>query len=902
MLWLLAAVLSANPPSWAEDCGLEPPGAAVAPVLPKPYEVPWYPQDPPLVRSERRSAARTASTPTAGFQQQGALAGKVIYLSAGHGFTWEAGSINGWRTQRPTTNEIVEDLVSTETVHQYLVPMLLNAGAQVVTVREADLNPNLVIVDDGSAGYVETGSGFSDSSLPGWGPPVLPMPTGINPFTLAKNRLMDAAPTATASATYTATFPADGYYNVYVSYTQFTARVTDAHYIVKHAGGDSHFRVNQRRHGGTWILIGRFYFRKGTRASLVVQNDSKDTGNVSLDAVRFGGGMGLIDRGGGVSGRPRFEESARYHAQYAGAPATVYDNSDTDHNDDVSTRSRFAAWMHEPGEDAVYLSWHTNAFNGSAVGTDLYVYGPNPVDGTYNFTGTVGSDKLAQFLHTELINDIRASTGWNKPTWQDRGIHSAYFGELNPAHNSEMPSVLMEIAFHDNATDATQLKEPAFRYLATRAIAQGIIRFFADKDGVAPQFPPEPPTHVAALNQGQGLVKVQWRAPAADTQGVWGAAPTKYRVYQSADGLAWDDGTDVAGTSFTAPLVGGVARYFRVAAMNSGGESFPSEVVGARSGSPRVMVINAFDRLEASMVVKRDNLSAYTLGNVLRILLWKMNDASYVARWGDAIDSAQLGFDSATSLAVTSGDAPLNGYAVVGFMAGRGHPGAAGPLAAEIAALGAGRPMIFTGGSALRTLAMGTAAEQGFLSSVLRVGVTAAVNTQATVNLSGFLAGVPALTLDDGSGGSYETGTTDVTNVTGGAALIATYPGGLGAALAADKTQVTFGFPFEAITSGAERRAVMTRVLQYFDVQPDGGAVIPDAGVVVPDAGQPMPDAGVVEPPDAGSAPDVTLGLLPTDYTGAPIKNCGCASGGPLAAVALLGLIRLLFRGRRARY
>ena len=899
MLFLLAAsLLAADPPSWADDCGLEPPGSYVpSPVGPKPYEQRWYPQDPPGVRKERNTGPRALSAPTASFKEQGALAGKVIYLSAGHGFTWVE-TLNAWRTQRGTTNEIVEDLVSTETVHQFLVPMLLNAGAQVITVRESDWNPNLVIVDDGSPGYVETGSGFSESTLPGWGAPPSPMLTGVNPFALAKNRLMDAAPAATARATYTASFPADGYYNAYVSYAAFTSRVTDAHYIVKHSGGESHFRVNQRRHGGTWILLGRFYFKKGTSAAVVVQNDSKDTGNVSLDAVRFGGGIGNIDRGGGVSGRPHFEECSRYYVQSAGAPTTVYDYSNTDGNDDVSARSRFAAWMHEPGEDAVYLAWHTNAFNASAVGTDVYVYGPNPPDGNYTFTGVPGSDKLAQFVHTELINDIRATTGWNRPTWTDRGIHSAYFGEINPSHNSEMPSILMEIAFHDAAADATSLKEPAFRYLATRAISQGIIRFFADKDGVAPKFPPEPPTHVAAVTQPGGMVKVSWRAPAVDTQGVFGAVPTKYRLYQSADGLGWDEGVDEVGLSFTLSLPVDRARYFRVASVNAGGESFASDVVGARlpqPGGSTVMVVNAFDRLDATLG-SRDNLTSYALGQVLRIIIPKMNDASYLARWGDALDGAQVGFDSATSLAITSGDVSLAPYAMIGWMAGRGHVGGAGPSAGELTALNAhaqkGRPIFFTGTTALRSLAAGSATEKDFLLSVLRVGPTAAVNSQAAVTLEGFLAGIPALALDDGSAGAYDTGTTDITNLAPGTAIqLGKYGGGTPSALAADKKQVTFGFPFETITSRAARLEVMSRVVKYFEIE---------TGTPRPDAGE--SDAGV-DPVDGGPLPSdggtLRLGVLPREYAAAP-KGCGCSAEGALSP--LLGLALFwIFRARSAR-
>ena len=901
MLALVATLLAASPPTWVDDCGLEPPGSYVPVVVPtRPNEVPWLPGEPPLVRAEARGKfAKTASTSTANLNGQGALTGKVIYLSAGHGFTW---TVSSWQTQRPTTNEIVEDLVSTEAVHQYLVPMLLNAGAQVVTVREADLNTKMVIVDDGTAGYLETGAGFSDSSLAGWGAPPSPMLTGVNPFALAKNRLMDVTAVASASATYTANFPADGYYNVYVSYTAFTARVTDAHYTVKHAGGDTQHRVNQRHHGSTWVLLGRFYFKAGSHPALVVENDSRDTGNVSLDAVRFGGGMGLIDRGSGVSGRPRFEECSRYHAQYAGAPTSVYGNTADDHTDDVGTRSNFAAWVHEPGEDAVYLAWHTNAFNASAVGTDIYVYGPNPPDGTYNFTGVVGSDKLAQFVHTELINDIRASSGWNKPAWQDRGIHSAYFGELNPSRNNEMPSILMEIAFHDAAADATQLKEPAFRYLATRAITQGIIRYFADKDGVAPKLPPEPPTHLAALNQPGGMVKVQWHSPIVDAQGVAGAAALKYRVYQSADGLGWDNGSDVTATSFTIALPAAAARYFRVAAVNDGGESFGSEIVGARApavGGKTLLVVNAYDRLEAA-IGTHDDLSAWTLGSVLRILLWKMNDASYLARWGEAIDAARVGFDSATSLAVTSGDVALAGYGMVGWLAGRGHPGGAGPSAAEQTALKnyamSSKPLFFSGANAVGALALGSAGDQAFLSSVLRAGA-GAPNSQASVTGSDFLLGVSGLALDDGNSGAYSSAASDVLTASGSAKLIGAYPAGTGAALAADKLEVTFGFPFETIVSRPQRLDVMARVLKYFEVDTlaDGGTPpVPDAGNLT-DAGSidAGPDGGMN---DGGPLPDVTLGRLPNNYAGAPPQGCGCSSVEALSPLLALGLYRLIRR------
>lgn len=52
---------------------------------------------------------------------------------------------------------------------------------------------------------------------------------------------------------------------------------------------------------------------------VVLSNESSEHGVVCADAVRFGGGMGNITRGGKTSGLPRYLEGARYSAQWAGA-------------------------------------------------------------------------------------------------------------------------------------------------------------------------------------------------------------------------------------------------------------------------------------------------------------------------------------------------------------------------------------------------------------------------------------------------------------------------------------------------------------------------------------------------------------------------------------------------------
>lgn len=930
---LFPLVASAQSEQWPEgwevqDCGLLPPGSYTpAPVPTRPWEPFLQPGPSPLVVREVQPGIfpKAGGIPLPRFRT-GSLTGKVVYISAGHGFTW-TDTLNAWATQRGNTNNIVEDLVSTETMTQWLIPMLQNAGATVIPIRETDLNTNWAIVDNESPAYSESGATglFSDSSLAGFKPLPATIDDVYEPFTKGGNRLMDAVSgAATASATYAPNVPANGYYNVYVSYSSFTARATDAHYVVKHAGGETHFRVNQQRHGGTWVLLGRFYFKAGqnpANGAVVVMNDSTDprigtsTVNVSLDAVRFGGGMGLIARAnsGGtpaVSGRPRFEESARYGTQFNGAPyATVIDpNADhVDRTDDVRCRSRFAAWHHEAGEDAIYVAWHTNAFNGSARGTQVYAYSPNPPPAAMSaFTGTAGSDTLATAIQQEIVNDIRA--GWDA-NWQDRGAATAYFGELDPAENNEMPAVLMEIAFHDNAADAAQLKEPLFRYLVTRAISQAIIKWYAIKDGKTAVQVPEAPQAVSARNLGNGQLEIRWTAPAAGG----GGTASSYFLYASRDGLAWDDGTPTTNTTLNVTVPVGEVRYFRVSAVNAGGESFPSQAVGALSGSAAsdVLVVNAFDRFDATLG-RNENLSAWNLGTVLRIYAERMNDGTYARLHGDAVSLAGFGFDSATNDAIAAGLLNFSGYQVVDWLQGRGVTSTTfGPSASEVTAMSTffqnGGHLLISGSAIAREFAAGTTAEQQFLGGVLGAAWDGGAASGTVVpSTSAFLNGMSNLSLDNGLNGTYPVGGGDSLEPAGGFAL-ASYGTGRVSAVAYDNgtgKSVYLGFPFETVVSNNQRNNLMARILAWFGDQPipDGG-VEPDGGVVDEDAGVSddggAPDAGAVEE-DAGVPGPITSPAISEDGTaelnGPAVQGgCGCssiASAFPLLLVAAFSLTR----------
>lgn len=125
--------------------------------------------------------------------------------------------------------------------------------------------------------------------------------------------------------------------------------IDNAEYTVWHKGERTVFHVNQRMGGGTWVYLGTFEFDKGYSEfnRVTLTNQSNQSGVVTTDAVRFGGGMGNIRRGETVSGLPRAIEGARYYAQWAGMPYSVYSGrmGTDDYADDINVRSNMTNYL-----------------------------------------------------------------------------------------------------------------------------------------------------------------------------------------------------------------------------------------------------------------------------------------------------------------------------------------------------------------------------------------------------------------------------------------------------------------------------------------------------------------------------------------------------------------------------
>jgi RHS repeat-associated protein len=86
------------------------------------------------------------------------------------------------------------------------------------------------------------------------------------------------------TATWTASIPSAGSYEVYARWTAHPNRATDAKYTVNHAGGATTVTVNQEANSGAWNLLGTYAFNAG--AATVSLTDQAN-GYVIADAVMF---------------------------------------------------------------------------------------------------------------------------------------------------------------------------------------------------------------------------------------------------------------------------------------------------------------------------------------------------------------------------------------------------------------------------------------------------------------------------------------------------------------------------------------------------------------------------------------------------------------------------------------
>lgn len=544
-----------------------------------------------------------------------------------------------WEWQRPRLFQIIEDLLPASFTIPYLIPMLENAGANVFVPRERDVQTNEVIVDNDMSdthSYIEKsdfGFEWKTSSVPGFGMKNHVLSGNENPFKMGTSRFTNASDKETASVSWNPLIPESGEYAVYISYPASDKNVSDAAYLVNHSGGVTEFSVNQQIGGNTWIYLGKFHFKEGRKndQGVTLSNISKEQGKiVSADAVRFGGGMGIIERNGQTSGRPKFMEGARYWLQFAGMPDTlVYNlnNDSDDYKDDYQSRAEYGNYLFgnpfgpnkkrdETGLGIpidLSLAFHTDAGitrNDTVIGT-LMIYSIPGMDSLHIFPDSVyrlANRDLSDIVQTQIVDDIRLKYD---SVWTRRQLMNSLYSE---AARPNFPSMLLELLAHQNFFDMKFALDPRFRFDASRAIYKGMLRFLSFQYGYDYVVQPLPVKNFSAQLSKDGKLELKWNPDLDETEAT--AVPDKYILYTRIDDNGFDNGKIINANSYTIEkLETGKLYSFKVTALNSGGESFASEILSAcwlGESASVALVVNGFDRIAPPASVETKIFSGFT--------------------------------------------------------------------------------------------------------------------------------------------------------------------------------------------------------------------------------------------------------------------------------------------------
>lgn len=555
------------------------------------------------------------------------LADRHIALWQSHGRYFNA-KTNRWEWQRSQLWQTVEDLYTQSYVLPYLVPMLENAGATVMLPRERDFQTAELIVDNDGSGYSESVGKYSWQSLEGgFAHFKSRYLSGENPF---KDGTCRATRTVTADsklslARWSTAFDKSGDYALYVSYKSLPESADGALYVVHHAGGQSRVLVNQQIGGGTWIYIGTYRFNAGAeRVVLTLSNSYTEEGRiVSADAVKIGGGYGNIARtvcdslrveGADytpiTSGMPRYCEGARYWLQWAGFDKSVYSHQDecNDYKDDFMSR---AVWVNalmggserlkkEEGLGIpidLALAFHSDAGitdNDATIGT-LGIFYTKQNKG--KFEGGAKrylSRDLTDLVMSQIKSDIERTY---EPEWRRRGMWNRKYYE---ARVPSAPTMLLELLSHQNLADMRLGHDPNFKFVVSRAIYKAVLRHLSAQYQTPYCVAPLPVHNFATAPAGGGNVRLSWSATVDSLEK--SATPTAYVVYARVGDGGFDNGRVVTDNSLIVNQEEGVIYSYRVTAINSGGESFPSQILAVcqrDDAKATALVVNGFDRLAA---------------------------------------------------------------------------------------------------------------------------------------------------------------------------------------------------------------------------------------------------------------------------------------------------------------
>ena len=548
------------------------------------------------------------------------LSGRHISLCQSHGKYYKSDK-GAWLWQRPRLFCTTEDLLSQTFVIPYIIPMLENAGAIVFTPRDRFWQSSEVIVDNDDPdaediSYFELSldDDWEKSDFPGFGLTGDIYYGNSSPFGHGTCRQIRSTKLSKRHSDFSLIqwlpeVPRTGRYPVYVSYQSFKNSSEDVTYEIYHLGGMTSVSVNQKMGGGTWVYLGEYEFPAGhsEQCKIVLSNVSRKKGNiVSADALRLGGGMGNIERGGSVSGLPRWAEGAKYSVQWYGFPDSCFNNIPGDeyrsdiYSRPVSSNTLGGGSVYSPSHEGknvpieLCMAFHTDA--GYSKVDDLI--GPLSICTTSWNDGLLdaGLDRYTSrdlaSLFLEGINRDMKKYGYTH-----RGLWNKNYGE---SRASDVPSLIFEMLSHQNFADMRLAYDPHFKFDLCRSIYKSVLRYICSMHDVPYVVEPLPVKNFSVeLDRSGSNAILSWTPTYDDLEP--SASPTRYVVYTRKGGHGFDNGIVVNGTSAEIPIESDQIYSFKVCALNEGGVSFPSETLSAMHSSRddgTVLIVNGFTRLE----------------------------------------------------------------------------------------------------------------------------------------------------------------------------------------------------------------------------------------------------------------------------------------------------------------
>ncbi len=419
---------------------------------------------PVVVRWEEPEARGRRPVPAA----TGPLAGMVVYVSAGHGYLLHRRNFDGdpirWGLQREAWNGVLEDLYTAAFVADVLAPQLEVAGARVVSLRERDRHEEAVLVDDLDPGFAASG----------WRGRVADELAGRGEATELE---------ADGRAVWKVTVPEEGHWYLYGRWLADPRHDAEAVYTV--VAGDQVVEtvVDQREHGVHWWKLADLCLPGGTEVEVTLTGSGG--GWLSADAVRLGGGTLVWAPPPDMVLRQHryFDVAFAHQHDWLGGPEHLGSYACGNPRSDMRTRPNWVSWASPVGEEAAYVSIHTNGGRdqGGMVFAGIDTDPPTPP--------RPGAEALASFVEQQMVAEGQAVD----PTYRSMGWRWGDYSEVSPVWNT-LPGVLIELAYHDHPKDAARLKDPRMQRALAEGIVQGLVEWRraggVTAEPISPRTPP----------------------------------------------------------------------------------------------------------------------------------------------------------------------------------------------------------------------------------------------------------------------------------------------------------------------------------------------------------------------------------------------------------------------------